>query len=49
MTPEGTERVIWLCKQLQNEEDQNKFMELLSELNALLDKSPRHLRPQPSH
>jgi hypothetical protein len=35
MNPDGRKRINWLCKQIQEEQDQQKFIELVSELNAL--------------
>ena len=39
MTPEKEEieRMNWLCKHIQEEQDQQKFSELVSELNKLLE------------
>lgn len=38
MTPEERERMNWLCLRIQDEKDQAKFMELVHELNALLER-----------
>jgi hypothetical protein len=36
MKPEERERMNWLCKQIQDERDQNRFGQLIAELNELL-------------
>ena len=38
MTPEERARIEWLCKQIQAEHDQQKFNDLVHELNQLLEK-----------
>jgi len=46
MTPEEIERMNFLCKRIQEEQDQQKFSELVSELNTLLEAKERKLRPE---
>ena len=36
MKPEERERMNWLCKQIQDERDPNRFGQLITELNELL-------------
>jgi len=36
MKPKERERMNWLCKQIQDERDQNRFGQLIAELNELL-------------
>jgi hypothetical protein len=36
----------WLCKRIQEEQDQQKFNELVTELNALLEGKERRLQPE---
>jgi hypothetical protein len=43
MTPEEIERMNCLCKRIQEEQDQQKFNELVSELNNLLKAKERGL------
>jgi hypothetical protein len=43
MTPEERERMARLVQQIQVEKDQQKFTELVSELNALLAKKDTRL------
>ena len=43
MTPEEKERLDWLCKQIQVEQDQKKFSELCNELNELLEEKQNRL------
>jgi len=46
MTPEEAERMNWLCKRIQEEQDQRKFNELVNELNTLLEGKERRLQPE---
>ena len=43
MTPEKKERLQWLLEQIQIEEDQNKFTELCTQLNELLEEKQKRL------
>lgn len=43
VTPEERERMNGLCKQIQEEKDQKAFGELVSALDALLDKKEHRL------
>ena len=43
MTPEEKERMESLCKQIQIEEDQEKFDALVQELNEILGKDEQRL------
>ena len=36
MKPEERERMNWLCKQIQDERDPNRFGQVIAELNELL-------------
>jgi len=36
MKPEKRERMNWLCKQIQNERNPNRFGQVIAELNELL-------------
>jgi len=36
MKPEECERMNWLCKQIQDERDPNRFGQVIAELNELL-------------
>jgi hypothetical protein len=36
----------WLCKRIQEEQDQQKFNELMNELNTLLEGKERRLHPE---
>lgn len=51
MTPENQERLLWLCQQIQEEKDRNKFTALVAELNELLQReekltaAPAKLKP----
>jgi len=47
MTPEERERVDWLCRQLQIEQDPTKFDRYVRELNDLLE--AKHQRIHPGH
>jgi len=47
MTPEEIERIKYFCKRIQEEQDQKKFNELVTELNSLLEAKERRLRPEP--
>jgi hypothetical protein len=38
MTPKESQRMNWLCDQIQKEQDPRKFDQLINELNALLDR-----------
>ena len=46
MTPEEIERIKYFCKRIQEEQDQKKFNELVTELNSLLEAKERRLRPE---
>src|SRR5579859_5238208 len=46
MTPEETERLKRLCKRILEEQDQQKFNELVMELNTLLASTERRLQPE---
>ena len=47
MTREERERMNWLCKQIQEERDPNRFGQLIIELNELLaEKESRITSPQ---
>jgi hypothetical protein len=46
MTPEETERMQWLCKRIKDEQDQQRFNELVVELNTLLEGKGRRLQPE---
>jgi hypothetical protein len=55
MSPEGRERVNWLCKHIQEEKDQQTFNDLVSELSKLLEingyllsERPEKREPKPS-
>ena len=43
MTLEERERMNWLCQQIEVEQDHDKFTQLVSELNELLDEKERRL------
>lgn len=43
MTPEERERMMYLCKRIQEEQDHAKFMELIVELNDLLARKEHRL------
>ena len=47
MTPEEIERMNWLCKRIQEEQDQQRFNELVVELNTVLERKERRLHPEP--
>jgi hypothetical protein len=47
MTPEETERVNWLIKQIQVEQDQKKFNALVHELNEILERKDARLSDLP--
>ncbi len=47
MTPEERERFEWLCKQIQAEDDPDKFDAYVRQLNELLD--TKHQRIHPEH
>ena len=38
MTPEDQKRLLWLCQQIQEEKDRDKFTALVVELNELLQR-----------
>jgi len=46
LTPEERERIEWLCQQIQKEKDQNKFSDLVRQLNELLEKREDGSGPQ---
>ena len=37
MTPDERQRLDWLCTQIKDEKDHDKFIALIRELNKLLD------------
>ena len=43
MTTEEKERMEWLCKQIQVEQDSSKFTKLITELNQLLQRKEHRL------
>jgi hypothetical protein len=45
MTPEEVERMKRLCKLIQEEQDQQKFNELVMELSTLPESTERPLHP----
>jgi hypothetical protein len=45
MTPEEKERMAALVQRIQVEQDQEKFTELVTQLNALLAQKDRRLEP----
>jgi hypothetical protein len=45
MTPEERERMHILCERIAKEQDQEKFSELVSQLNDLLDNKVQRLEP----
>jgi hypothetical protein len=47
MNSAGLERVNWLCRHIQEEQDQQLFDELISELSGLLDVNGSPLRESP--
>lgn len=46
MTPKERERMNSLCKQIQHEKDDEKFAQLVTELNNLLYRKDSSLGPQ---
>jgi hypothetical protein len=51
VTPDERERMNWLCTRIQEEKDQTKFNELVSELNGLLETNAHRLgseQPKPT-
>jgi hypothetical protein len=48
MTPAETERMRKLCEQITVEKDQDKFLELVTELNDLLEQKNKRLDNSPS-
>ena len=48
MTPEETERMNVLCRQIQVEKDQGKFNSLILELNQLLESKEKRLEQRTS-
>jgi hypothetical protein len=44
VTPEERERMIFLCKRITEEENPEKFNELVGELNDILDSTQERLR-----
>ena len=43
MTPEKRERMNWLCKRIQEEQDTATFNKFVTELNELLDEKGERL------
>ena len=43
MTPEETERMNWLCKQIQEEKDHKTFSKLVQELDELFEQKEQRL------
>jgi hypothetical protein len=49
MTPDERERMAILCERIAKEQDRNKFMALVRELNDLLDAKERRLASKRSN
>jgi hypothetical protein len=47
MTPEEGEQMERLCKQINNEKDHDRFMQLVTELNDLLESKAKRLESHP--
>jgi hypothetical protein len=43
MTDEERKRMFWLCEQIAVEKDPDKFLELITELNELLEKATKDI------
>lgn len=43
MNDEERKRMNWLCQRIQEEQDRNRFMELIAELNELLARQEERL------
>jgi hypothetical protein len=48
MTPEEQEHMTKLCQQIEVEQDRQKFLQLIAELNNLLDTKAHRLEQPPS-
>lgn len=47
MTPEEKEHMTKLCQQIEVEQDRQKFLQLIAELNDLLDGQAHRLEDKP--
>lgn len=45
MNPEERQRMNWLCERIQIEENPHAFMNLVEQLNELLERREKRLRP----